>query len=274
MKKLILFIFIILLFQVTEINSFDPNAFTCSVKASCNANENIIFYMYNNVDTHVSTTNTNWPYRLCCTKMINSCGGLYTTLFKLYLSPDGHASISNSNYLNQVCLSVYNAEVGQGAISCSLKPTCSTGEQCIVTLSSSDDAHVSACGVSGSYSNELCCGATVCPEGFGWNEKLNNGKGGCEPAFGVCYTGDRNTLTSDEGTCKDKWRTPTKQDEPYWRDAVNLDRQDCFDSSSGVNILACCPLTPNSVYNNKEYGTFEDIIVKKCTVEQINAKTC
>ena len=195
MRKLILFIFIIFLFQVIEINSFEP-PISCSIQTNCN--ENTIFYMYNNVDTHVSKTNTNWPQKLCCSSdMGNSCNPdiLNTPLFKLYLSSDGHVSLTNSNYPEKVCLSVNNVKTGQGNIACTLKynnQACDQGQKCIITLSSSDDAHVSACDVAGSYPNKLCCGATVCPPGFTYDPLQ---KTCIVPA--ACYVGDVESLTSD-----------------------------------------------------------------------------
>ena len=260
MKKLILFIFVIFLFQ-----NIDVNSFTCSVKDNCASEENLIFYMYSSTDTHISTITTSWPKKLCCTSEIsNSCSAdVKSQLFKLYSNAEGHISTSSSTtYPTPICISLAND--APGYIECNLKPTCDAGEQCIITLSSTDDAHVSDCSANG-YSNKVCCKATVCPVGFTWDFST----GTCKPAFAICYTGNVGSSTADPGSlCGNKWRNPISQNDPYWIDAIDADEPDCFRFS---NAQACCYV---STYNNKEYGAYQDINLKTCTVDEIINGQC
>ncbi len=247
MKKLILLFTLFLLFQI-----IDVNAFTCSVKNACNSNENLILYMYNNVDTHVSSskTNVNWPYKLCCTELVDSCSGLYTQLIKLYLSQDGHASLINNNYPQRVCLSIPNAVVGQGNIECNYRENsnCNSDEQCVLTLSGKDDAHVSACDVQGSYSNKLCCKATPCPKDFVWDPLANNGKGACISNFAECSNLDK--TRGSQRVCVNV---------PPYTDAKNL----CVVEAPIPYERACCFATK---YNNDDYYRYNNIVVKKLVI--------
>ena len=95
---------------------------------------------------------------------------------------------------------------------------------------------------------------SVCPAGFTWNPITRT----CEPAFEVCYRGDIGSLISDPGyACVDKWRAPTSQSEPYWRDAIDADEPDCF---RFTNTQSCCYFT---TFNSKEYGQYQGVVVKK-----------
>jgi len=239
MKKLILLFTLFLLFQI-----IDVNAFACSVKNTCSSNENLILYMYSNVDTHVSgsKTNVNWPYKLCCTELVDSCTGLYTQLIKLYLSQDGHVSLINNNYPQQVCLSIPNAVVGQGNIECNYRSNnCNSDEQCILILFSNDDAHVSACDVAGSYPNKLCCKATPCPKDFTYNIQTKS----CVAAFQEC-----SNLDGSSGLSRKCVGIP-----PY-TDPKNL----CVRFEPLPYEQSCCFATS---YSNTNYYRYSDILVKK-----------
>jgi len=253
MKKLILPIFVILLFQFISVDAFE-----CRVRDNCLAGENTIFYMYDNIDTHLSKT--AWPERLCCTTEIsNSCAAnVKSVLFKLYSSSEGHVSQSpSSTYSNQICLSLANN--AQGFIQCSYRENsnCNSDEKCIVTLSGNEDAHVSDCSSNG-YNNKLCCKATVCPEEFRYSAAV----GGCVVQFVECSNLDGFIQKGEARTCVNT---------PPYTDSENS----CVTNLQNLGSLpyreACCFST---TYNGNDYYEYENIGVKSCTFEEIEKGLC
>ena len=231
MKKevLIVFIFAFLLFQ-----GIDADAFQCAVRNTCLSNENAIFYMYDNIDTHISKT--TWPKRLCCTNEIsNSCtANVKAVLFKLYSSSEGHVSQNPSSaYSNQICLSL--ASSAQGFVQCSYRENsnCNSDEKCIVTLSGNEDAHVSDCSSNG-YNNKLCCKATVCPEKFVYRAAV----GGCVAPFAECSNLDGFLTLGEARTCVN---VP-----PYTAPKTDL----CVIEEPTPYRQACCFST---TYNGNDY---------------------
>jgi hypothetical protein len=275
MKKEVVFLMLfIFLFQVTDVDALLD--FGCNVRDSCLSNENIIFYMYSNLDSHVSRA-SDWSKKLCCSNIRNICPStnfnvLGSNLFKLYYENDGHVSIDNVNYKKQICLSYNQALRGQGYFQCTYRENsnCLNDEKCIISLYSKDDTHVSDCSSNG-YRNKLCCKVEVCPKDFYWFSDENK----CVPTYSACYIGDVGSSISKQGNiyCQNKWSAPVLSStnpnsaQLYWKDALTeTSNQDCFDSSVGYNKYACCLST---VYNNEEYGTYTPITVKKSSIENI-----
>lgn len=260
MKKLILiFIFAFFLFQFIDVNAFE-----CKVKDVCGNDEKTVFYMYDNVDSHVSITNSNWPKKLCCSKDLaglndNACNAnAKAQLFRIYSSPEGHVSTNpSSSYNIPVCLALSDKALGN--VECSLKSSCdaNAGEKCIITLSGKDDAHVAECDSAGSYSNKLCCSATVCPKDFVWNPALNNGKGAC-------------AFQPQECSNLDKSKGPERfcANIPPYTDTKNS----CVRYGPIQYEQACCLA---EIYQGNDYYQYQDIgKPRTCTIEQIKNNEC
>ena len=127
----------------------------------------------------------------------------------------------------------------------------------VVSLYQQTDSHV---GSYDDYSVKICCSVNVCPEHFYWNAIEQR----CLPGFQACLIRDipTNTVSQTE-LCKDLWRTPVSQNDPYWRDAKTENSQDCFDIN---NERACCYY---ATYNDKEYGQYAPNSVIKKSISQL-----
>lgn len=174
-----------------------------------------------------------------------------TVLIKTYGLSDTHAAIPTSTeFTGSVCLS----SLDNSGVYCEVRENnCLTGQTCVLSLYQEEDSHIGDCDA---YNKKVCC--VVCPKNFVWDPRLSS----CTPGGGLCYIGDLNGKYISE-QCKNKWREPYPlgQNQSYWEDAIKGNpNQDCFKSPSvDINTDACCY---NTIYNNKEYGLYDPIIVK------------
>ncbi len=127
----------------------------------CSAENQTILSLYSQNNSHTAVFNVtnkdvNAQYSICYDKIFGSnytgsnnpwtCTGS-NSIVKL-------SSVSNA-HAEDATLSHYPITVCYGVLSCTLKSTCSAGEQAILTLSSQTNAHLAV--ASYSYPQKVCC---------------------------------------------------------------------------------------------------------------------
>ncbi len=255
MKKLIILILASLILAISV------NALECTIKQSCSVGENSLsLSFYQETDSHLKNINSNGPYKLCCPNSYevnvfgSSCNsGIFLKYYNSGTTPlDTHVSKPESTlYTSNIC---FKFNSGSGNVQCSTKSSCDSDELGVLSLAQSEDSHA---GSFSSYNNKVCCKITKCPENFDWSETSSS----CQPAFPVCFVRDIPTNTVEpDYSCQSRWMTPLNQGGNYWKDALDED-DNCFKPNNGQ---ACCF---ESVYDNKEYGQQEEILMKYITVE-------
>jgi hypothetical protein len=140
--------------------STSPNL-TCSVVAgTCSGTT--IFNLYDYLGNHAELpTQTNYPYKVCCTGtgISNTCSGSFDTVLKLSGATNAHAEKkTQSNYTgNDVCLSSSSMGVtcGYSNTACS---SLGTNYVCLASISGDTDAHVGECST---YTTKVCCKVAV-----------------------------------------------------------------------------------------------------------------
>jgi hypothetical protein len=129
---------------------------TCSVKASCDAEEVEVFRMSSTANAHAGTTaGSGYGYSVCCGGVVSlatSCSGLYETVLTLSAADNAHVA-SDGSYPVGVCLSVSP----QGTLDCTYGATC---DACLATISDTTNAHVADCDGADDYATKVCCQAT------------------------------------------------------------------------------------------------------------------
>ncbi|MFA5173618.1 MAG: hypothetical protein WC438_00365 [Candidatus Pacearchaeota archaeon] len=136
MEKRVIGIFIFLIVLVS-LNFISADVGTCTYP---------ILYISNTTNAHASTTGS-YSQKVCLpgtSSPINGAGPI-----ALYLSSAGnaHASYSNSAWTP--------IQVGSNYSSCQLGATCTAEQDCLLSLSSQDNAHVGNCAAY--PSNKICC---------------------------------------------------------------------------------------------------------------------
>jgi len=253
---------------------------TCTVRAySCSTGEVPVYSMYQSIDSHINKdVSRTFNFQLCCpisnvyslatpSSGNNVCGGLLEDdiVVKAFNNGvDAHVNKPTSRLGDtNICLRL-NAGVS-GSITCNLITSgdCAVGEVRVASLAQQEDSHV---GAYIDYSNKICCKVITCPSGFAWDGTK------CVPGFEICLLKFSNGTVSSRELCKDEWRTPVNQNDPYWRDALTPITQDCFAQSEtgGENAVACCF---DTTYLGNTYGRYRPNVVIKRTIQEIQQQS-
>jgi hypothetical protein len=139
---------------------------TCSVKASCDAEEVAVFRMSFTTNAHAGTpAGSAYGYSVCCggvTGLGSDCSGNYDTVLALSGSDNAHAATTvGGAYTTEVCLSV-----ADGTADCTHGPDCGD-YTCLATVSGDTNAHVADCDGSDDYATKVCCYAGPAPAAVG-----------------------------------------------------------------------------------------------------------
>jgi len=139
-------------------------ALTCTLRDTpCQANEECVFSLFQQTDSHVSQCGTpGYNYNVCCqepggilnatVKMENCNENLNESgVISLYKTSDSHArEYAEYDLLYHVCL---NSSIGR--IGCSYQSSCSPGEG-LASLKQDSDSHVAEYSY---YPIKICCGS-------------------------------------------------------------------------------------------------------------------
>ncbi len=160
MAKYLLVSFLVLALMATPV--FAQESLTCSVTTpeSCaSGTKTIILYMSAQTNAHAATVSgPGYGYVLCCEGVDTLSGGASGTnvVLRLSASTNAHAGTPTaSSYGTPVYMDV---DPSKGFITCQYSTGCGN---CALTLSDTDNAHVSQCGVTGSYDLRMCCDVTI-----------------------------------------------------------------------------------------------------------------
>ena len=270
MKKLFLVLILISIFYTYYVNS---DTIECNIRENCSSDETIIFSLYSETNSNV-INDTFGAYKVCCPNdfynimgSYGKCGGLEkddiilkaqdTKLYPL----NALASIPESDpdyKTTNICLSL-NEDI-EGKITCySNNIACNDNDFGIVSLSQEENSQVGAYSeiINPNLGSKICCNVIQCPSGFIWDSEIQD----CEPNFPICYLKDLSTNIVDQDQfCKTRWQTPITQLDDYWKDAQD-EVNDCFLPPN--NAQACCYIAN---FNNKEYGKYQGIMVKRIGV--------
>jgi hypothetical protein len=131
----------------------------CNIRQnSCLSGEVLVLRLSGTNNAHAELYNqNNYRYLLCCSTpglgVSTTASAISTSILKLSASTNAHVEGNNqSNYAT----TVYLTKTG-GTISCSApKPSCSSGETCVVSISGNTNAHIGECSA---YTNKICCKA-------------------------------------------------------------------------------------------------------------------
>jgi len=131
----------------------------CNIRQnSCLSGEVAVLRLSGTTNAHAElSTQNNYYYILCCSTpglgVSTTASAISTSILKLSASTNAHVEGNNqSNYAT----TVYLTKTG-GTISCSApKPSCSSGETCVVSISGNTNAHIGECSA---YTNKICCKA-------------------------------------------------------------------------------------------------------------------
>ena len=125
-----------------------------------------MLYLSGETNAHVAETTDYYSYKLCCnltgggvSKNLESNCVLGVPFIKLAAPINSHAeAVSSSFYGIQVCFKTSELQTG---FDCSFESECSNERSCILTLSSSTNAHAATCDPNQAYaySNKICCKA-------------------------------------------------------------------------------------------------------------------
>lgn len=136
---------------------YSSDNLSCYVSSDCGTGVTI-FKLYNYNGDHAElSSQSNYPYRVCCagTGISNSCSGNYDTVLKLSGTTNAHVEKKTlSNYSNNACLSS-----SSGTVTCSYATSCSSlgaDYVCLASISGDTNDHVGECTT---YSNKVCCKA-------------------------------------------------------------------------------------------------------------------
>lgn len=128
---------------------------TCSVKASCDAEEVEVFRMFSTSNAHAGTpAGSGYGWSVCCGEVCHlstDCSDVYDTVVTLSADDNAHVAADGS-YATQVCLSV-----PYGVADCTYGPTCDAGYECVATVSGDNNAHVADCDGVDDYDTKVCC---------------------------------------------------------------------------------------------------------------------
>lgn len=151
-------------FTVVSLATYTSPNLSCTLtNGTCTeTNEAIIFKLYDPAGNHAElSTQSNYPYKVCCTGIgiSNSCSGNYDTVLKLSAVTNAHAEKKTlSNYTNNVCLSSSAMGVTCGY---SANTSCSdlgTNYVCLASVSGDTNAHAGECST---YATKVCCSVAV-----------------------------------------------------------------------------------------------------------------
>ncbi|MBU2104762.1 MAG: hypothetical protein KKF67_03235 [Nanoarchaeota archaeon] len=133
---------------------------SADVYAVCNENQRILrLSSESNAHGEVYNGAGNYPIEICYNEIFGKnyteadphlCGVVEENkVLGLSASTNAHAQIPTlTNYTSNVCY---------GDLICRSATTCDTGESCVVTLSSSTNAHLATCNSLNNYSIKICC---------------------------------------------------------------------------------------------------------------------
>ncbi|UCH87696.1 MAG: hypothetical protein JSU97_04795 [Dehalococcoidia bacterium] len=128
---------------------------TCSVKASCDAEEVEVFRMFSTSNAHAGTpAGSGYGWSVCCGEVCNlstDCSNVYDTIVTLSAADNAHVAADGS-YGTQVCLSV-----PYGVADCTYGPSCAAEYECVATVSGDNNAHVADCDGTDDYATKVCC---------------------------------------------------------------------------------------------------------------------
>jgi hypothetical protein len=147
-------------FNTTAAAPTGAGSLTCSVKASCDAEEVAVFRMSFTANAHAGTpAGSAYGYSVCCggvTGLGSDCSGNYDTVLALSDTDNAHAATTAGGaYTTEVCLSV-----ATGTVSCTYGPDCGTSA-CLATISGDTNAHVADCDGTDDYATKVCCEASA-----------------------------------------------------------------------------------------------------------------
>lgn len=138
---------------------FSPSALAQETHG-CSDPSQIIMRLYNSNNSHVSLWNqTEYPYEICYDETF---GGAYSGENPHQCSGTNNitflAAVNNS-HANAIETGVYDIPVCYGDLNCSIVAGACEFEDgtCVATISSESNAHLSGCGISGSYATSICC---------------------------------------------------------------------------------------------------------------------
>ncbi|UCH87575.1 MAG: hypothetical protein JSU97_04115 [Dehalococcoidia bacterium] len=128
---------------------------TCSVKASCDAEEVEVFRMFSTTNAHAGTpAGSGYGWSVCCGEVCHlstDCSDVNDTVVTLSADDNAHVAADGS-YGTQVCLSV-----PYGVADCTHGPSCAEGYECVATVSGDNNAHVADCDGTDDYGTKVCC---------------------------------------------------------------------------------------------------------------------
>ena len=128
---------------------------TCSVKASCDAEEVEVFRMFSTTNAHAGTpAGSGYGWSVCCGEVCNlstDCSDVYDTVVTLSAADNAHVAADGS-YATAVCLSV-----PYGVADCTYGPSCAAEYECVATVSGGNNAHVADCDGMDAYDTKVCC---------------------------------------------------------------------------------------------------------------------
>jgi hypothetical protein len=149
-----IFTFICILFFCISLAKEAIAAFSCSISATCNAPDTVLFKISDTVNGHAELpSESNYTNLVCCTGVTglgNSCSGNYAIAAKLSATTNAHIQQNSlSDYANNACLSV-----SSGDITLAYQDTnCSGYDTTIASMSDTTNAHV---GDGSAYTKKIC----------------------------------------------------------------------------------------------------------------------
>lgn len=156
MLKKNIFIIILLIIPITYASSISQ----CDVVSrQCNQNEIELFKLSSNSNAHaqLSTSNT-YAWRVCCQvdNIVQQCSGNKEEVLSLSGNTNAHAEayVASGDYTIDICLKPND----NSKANCVLRynnDICPSNYQCVVALSSTQNAHLGDCT---SYPISVCCG--------------------------------------------------------------------------------------------------------------------
>ncbi len=161
----------------------------CEVKPTCDSDQVELLKLSSITNAHAAlVSTTDYTYKLCCPDSYSASTG---TVF-LRLSEDTNAHVQEDSMASYTSLAEISSLLG--AVTCEVKSSCTSEEDCLLSLIGDDNSHVSDC-TDSNYPLKICC-------------KVNNayqpvcGNGQTDPALGEeCDDGDTDNTDECTDTC-------------------------------------------------------------------------